>query len=228
VICVTFATTALVGAALAAGRADAEWYDCNFVSVGGPTDSYTPPPELKNYSFWEFPDENAVDYCETGISPEVQHDMLEFCSQQTQTGRCYLCFDAGTRGLGDRGFYSESDLTNVPDHPQLPTDSDTQIEVSSRYKCAQTLDQNCCPAQSQDVRVECRCPTGTSGAIDGTGYPPAPVPGRNGETVCNDECGSPEDYAECEAGFKICHRYKRCSDGAYEICAAQYCGFCGS
>lgn len=224
---VTLAATALVGVALAGGRANAEWYDCNFVSVGGPTDSYSPPFELERYSLSEFPDKNGVDYCDTGISPEVQHDMLEFCSQETQTGRCYLCFDADQKALGGRGFYSEQDLTNVPDHPQLSIDSDSNPDLSSRYRCAQTRDQNCCPAESQDVQVDCRCPAGNPGAIDGTGYPPAPAPGRNGETICNDQCGSPEDYAECEAGFKFCHRYKRCSDGSFELCSTQYCGVCG-
>jgi hypothetical protein len=187
---------------------------------------YVLPDDLIGIPLSEYKDWEGTDPCST-YSESQQREMDEFREKRTRLGLCFYCNKP--TGPAYSAFHSE---TNVAETQQsLP-----QI-LQRDLRCDEAIDQYCLPNWGGPPKLppnegKCGVPTPPGSPIEtrnGT-YTPIPLPGPNGELVCNSDCSptsSLHNYTECTFGVTICHYFSACSDGDIVTCTVKSCGSCG-
>jgi hypothetical protein len=163
-----------------------------------------------------------INYC-SGINPDLQCEEINARAffQSSQCGFCHRCIsfnpldrlDTWTTVTNDvEGFLSAEDIPGT---------------TPREWTCTEIQDRNCLnDPDGLLTRIDPQCSFDRDNEANHTldpNWTPPPAPGPNGEQRCNSDCRSPENYWECVGGFRICHKYSTCSDGALLICEPGPC-----
>lgn len=152
----------------------------------------------------------TVNYC-SAPDLDTQRRDISFRNMVTRSGLCYRCISPDN----EQGYLSEED--------------DAELARANGYPnpaifCEEINDQECLPRSTGPASPRCAHSQDEASPLTDPGFSPQPGPGPSGEVICNTDCKSEANTAECSGGVRICHTYSKCSDGSLLICDPGPCG----